>query len=104
MINLYKRNAQGKPLIWSASSYNSTVIVEYGLVGGKLHKEVIPITLTNANELKSRVKAKRKEGYKEINDLKDGVSQEDLIKLANLGVKLDDGKIHISLLKSLVLC
>ena len=95
MITLYKRNAQSKPLIWRASSDNSTVIVEYGLVGGKLHKEVIPITLKNANELESRVKAKRKEGYKEINDLKDGVSKEDLIKLANRGVKLDDGKIHV---------
>ena len=71
MINLYKRNAQGKPLIWRASSDKSTVIVEYGLVGGKLHKEVIPITLKNANELESRVKAKRKEGYKELSELKD---------------------------------
>lgn len=71
MITLYKRNAQGKPLVWSATSGASNLIIEYGLVGGKLHKELIPITLKNANELQSRVNAKRKEGYKELNELKD---------------------------------
>lgn len=71
MIKLYKRDAKGKPLVWSAISGASNLIIEYGLVGGKLHKELIPITLKNANELQSRVNAKRKEGYKELNELKD---------------------------------
>ena len=70
MITLYKRNAQGKPLLWHAISDAVEIIVYYGLVGGKLHMERIPITLKNANELESRVKAKRKEGYKELSEFK----------------------------------
>lgn len=75
MITLYKRNAQGKPLVWHAVSDAVEIIIEYGLVGGKLHMERIPITLKNANELQSRVNAKRKEGYKELSELKDSGAQ-----------------------------
>ncbi len=75
MITLYKRNAQGKPLIWSAKKVldwvTECIEIKYGLVGGNLHTERIPITLKNANELQSRVNAKRKEGYKELSELKD---------------------------------
>ena len=104
MINLYKRNAQGKPLVWSAKEVISQdspdgpikyIDIQYGLVGGTLHKETISITKKNVNELQSRVNAKRKEGYKELNELKDGISQEDLKHLVNYGVKGSDGKIHV---------
>ena len=78
MLTLYKRNAQGKPLVWSAKKVldwvTPCVEIKYGLVGGKLHTERIPITLKNANELQSRVNAKRKEGYKELSELKDGTT------------------------------
>ena len=95
MITLYKRNAQGKPLVWSIQEYKSHVDeglkelhINYGLVGGTLHEEKIKITLKNANELKSRVNAKRKEGYKEINELKDsGISQE-VFDSSNIHAKL----------------
>ena len=76
-IILYKRNAQGKPLFWGADKYDDYLLVNYGLVGGKIHTERIPITLKNANELESRIKTKRKEGYKGINELKDGVTFEE---------------------------
>lgn len=81
MITLYKRNAAGKPLVWSVTkeakqtgigARNESLKIQYGLVGGNLHTEHIPITLKNANELQSRVNAKRKEGYKELSELKDG--------------------------------
>ena len=76
MITLYKRNAQGKPLVWSiAKGVDITgpeLYVSYGLVGGTMHRETIKVTLKNANEFESRIKAKRKEGYKEIEELKDG--------------------------------
>ena len=81
MITLYKRNAAGKPLVWSVvketrqteiGARNESLKIQYGLVGGNLHTEHIPITLKNANELQSRVNAKRKEGYKELSELKDG--------------------------------
>jgi len=75
MITLYKRNAQGNPLIWCIEAYTdnkgSYLLVKYGLVGGTLHEEKIYITLKNANELQSRVNAKRKEGYTELSELKD---------------------------------
>jgi len=71
MITLYKRNAAGKPLIWSGEEKDGTLEICYGLVGGTLHKESIVITKKNVNELQSRINAKRKEGYKELSDLKD---------------------------------
>ncbi len=80
MITLYKRNAQGRPLVWSiekiakqigVGTRDEYLKIQYGLVGGNLHSEIIPITLKNANELQSRVNAKRKEGYKELSELKD---------------------------------
>ena len=74
MITLYKRNAQGKPLIWRAETDNQYITIDYGLVGGNLHTERIMITAKQVDELKSRIKAKRKEGYKELSELKDGAS------------------------------
>lgn len=81
MITLYKRNAQGKPLVWSIQESTAPVAeglkelrIDYGLVGGTLHEERIKITLKTANEVQSRVNAKRKEGYKELSELKDGVT------------------------------
>ena len=80
MITLYKRNAQGKPLVWSAKEVINIdspdgpvkyIDIQYGLVGGNLHKETISITKKNVNELQSRINAKRKEGYKELSELKD---------------------------------
>ena len=81
MITLYKRNAQGKPLVWSAEEKHKwigfhpvdqkTIEIKYGLVGGNLHTEEVIVTLKNANELQSRINAKRKEGYKEISELRD---------------------------------
>lgn len=77
MISLYKRNAQGNPLVWSIEkSVDITgpeLHIYYGLVGKTLHHEVVKVTLKNADEYTSRIKAKRKEGYKEITELKDSV-------------------------------
>ena len=96
-MKLYKRNAQGKPLVWSIEEVSQlidtkvnehNIRVQYGLVGGNLHTEIIPITLKNANELQSRINAKRKEGYKELSELKDsGISQE-LFDSSNIHAKL----------------
>ena len=77
MTTFYKRNAQGKPLFWSASEYAGVINITHGLVGGTQHKETIQVTSKKGNELQSRIKAKRKEGYKELSELKDsGISQE----------------------------
>lgn len=89
MITLYKRNAQGKPLVWSIEHTNKdwkgfhssdeldTLEISYGLVGGTLHKEIIKVTKKNVNELQSRINAKRKEGYKSLDELKDNNAAND---------------------------
>ena len=71
MATLYKRNAQGKPLFWSASESAGVITITHGLVGGTQHKETIEVTSKKVNELNSRINAKRKEGYKELSELKD---------------------------------
>ena len=68
---LYKRNAQGKPLVWEGIQNGNKLDIHYGLVGGNLHKESILVTSKKVNELESRIKAKRKEGYKTLEELKD---------------------------------
>ncbi len=71
MTMLYKRNAQGKPLSWSAHQYDKFITISYGLVGKTQHSETIEVTSKKVNELNSRINAKRKEGYKELSELKD---------------------------------
>ena len=85
MITLYKRSAQGKPLVWSIENKPGLLEVKYGLVGKTLHKETIKITAKNVDELISRTKAKRKEGYKELNELKDSVTFNELEVFAKNG-------------------
>ena len=73
-MKLYKRNAQGKPIVWEITTIpgSDTITIKTGLVGGNLHTESIKNTKTKVSEYESRIKAKRKEGYKEITELKDG--------------------------------
>lgn len=69
---LYKRNAKGEPLFWNIEEYlKGDIRVSYGVVGGHIHEEVVAKKLVKANEIESRIKAKRKEGYKEVSELKD---------------------------------
>ena len=76
MATFYKRNAQGKPLFWSASEFAGVITITHGLVGGTQHRETIEVTSKKVNELNSRINAKRKEGYKELSELKDNNSYE----------------------------
>lgn len=100
MIRLYKRNAQGKPLSWSASESAGVITITYGLVGGTQHKETIEVTSKKVNELNSRINAKRKEGYKELSELKDNLS-DDAIKIAeNAYIQLNDAKPLIYILNT----
>lgn len=70
---LFKRNAKGDPISWSIHEWgqNNEYIVHYGAVGGHKHSEIIKAKLSRVNEIESRIKAKRKEGYKEVSELKD---------------------------------
>lgn len=82
---LYKRNAKGDPIIWQIEKANDEYKVSYGAVCGHIHEEIISGKLVKANEIESRIKAKRKEGYKELSELKDSgpVEIKDNIALVN---------------------
>lgn len=70
---LFKRNTKGDPISWSIHEWgqDNEYIVHYGVVGGYKHSEIIKAKLSRGNEIESRIKAKRKEGYKEVSELKD---------------------------------
>ena len=82
---LYKRNAKGDPIVWQIEKANDGYKVSYGAVCGHIHEEIISGKLVKANEIESRIKAKRKEGYKELSELKDSgpVEIKDNIALIN---------------------
>ena len=82
---LYKRNAKGDPILWQIEKANDGYKVSYGVVCGHIHEEIINCKLVKANEIESRIKAKRKEGYKELSELKDSgpVEIKDDITLIN---------------------
>ena len=86
---LYKRNAQGKPIFWRIQDIgNNTIEVCYGLVGREGHIETYSTHRKVADEIKSAINSKRKEGYKELQDLYDnapynGVNDINLIAYLN---------------------
>ena len=84
-MRLYKRNAKGDPIIWQIEKVDNGYKVSYGAVCGHIHEEIINGKLVKANEIESRIKAKRKEGYKELSELKDSgpVNIKDDIALVN---------------------
>lgn len=71
MVTLYKRNAQGKPLFWSIDERLADIKIQYGLVGKEGRTEYITTHRKLKDEIESLIKAKRKEGYKELKDLYD---------------------------------
>lgn len=71
MITLYKRNAQGKPLFWTIDEHLADIKIQYGLVGKEGRIEYITTHRELKDEINSLIKAKRKEGYKELKDLYD---------------------------------
>lgn len=69
---LYKRNSNGKPIFWEIHKSPTGVIqVHYGLVRKEGHFEQINTHRKIDDEIASQIKAKRKEGYKELQDLYD---------------------------------
>ena len=82
---LYKRNAKGDPIVWQIEKADDGYKVSYGAVCGHIHEEIINGKLVKTNEIESRIKAKRKEGYKELSELKDSgpIEIKDDISLVN---------------------
>lgn len=106
MVTLYKRNSKGKPIFWSIKH---GITVTYGLVGTEGHSEHVSTHRKESEEIKSLIKAKRKEGYKELKDLYDNAPenlvQEDLINYLNTYLPKfnthEDGKFIPMLCKTL---
>ena len=71
MATLYKRNAQGKPIFWTINRAIEGIEIVNGLVGKDGHLQIIKTTRDKDKEIESLIKAKRKEGYKELKDLYD---------------------------------
>jgi len=89
---LYKRDAKGNILQWSIQphlSEDNALLVQHGILGHKQYTEVIKITKKTVNELDSRVKAKRKERYKALEDLYDNSPVEGMMSGAQLATYLD---------------
>lgn len=84
---LYKRNASGKPIFWRIEKGNNDIKVEYGLVGKTGRTEIITTHRKLEDEIESLIKAKRKEGYKALQDLYDNspesICHSNLILLLN---------------------
>ena len=86
---LYKRNANGKPIFWKIRDIgNNTIEVCYGLVGREGRIETYNTHRKVEDEIKSAINSKRKEGYKELQDLYDnapyfGINHTNLLTYLN---------------------
>ena len=71
-VTLYKRDAKNNILRWQINQLaDGTISIAHGIFAHKPHVEFIKPTMKKANEVQSRINAKRKEGYKAIEDLWD---------------------------------
>lgn len=74
-LGYYRRNNFGQPCVWYARPLDDdSIIVFHGIVGKTITSEIIHINRKPTDEIKSRVNAKRKTGYKLLSELKDNVS------------------------------
>ncbi len=72
---LYRRNNHGKPTMWHAfPTGENTLHVLHGVVNGIITNEVINTHRSAQDEVNSRVKAKRKQGYKYLSEIKDNTT------------------------------
>lgn len=75
LFALYRRNNFGQPCVWYAKPFDlNTIEILHGIVGKALTHEIIRTKRKPQDEVKSRVAAKRKSGYKYLNELKDNVT------------------------------
>lgn len=70
-MELFKRNAKGKPIVWGIKTNCSIITVYYGIIGKQTHTETIYTNRLVEDEVKSLIAAKRREGYKALSDLYD---------------------------------
>lgn len=72
---LYRRNNLGRPCFWEAkascSPTQNIIIVSHGIVGKAIQVEEIHVARNPKDEVESRYKQKRKQGYKFLDEIKD---------------------------------
>lgn len=74
-LGLYRRNNFGQPCVWFARKFDyNTVEVFHGILGKNIIHEFIHTSRNPDEEVKSRINAKEKVGYKHISDVKDNVT------------------------------
>lgn len=71
-LALYRRNSSGEPYVWYCSKFDhETIQVQHGTVGGKIVKEFYKTHRDVDKEVKSRIDAKLKVGYKPMHEIRD---------------------------------
>lgn len=72
---LYRRNNYNEPCVWCVEQFDDVSLVLYhGILGKKINREfVVPGRDLNV-EMKSRINAKRKSGYKYLYEIRDNCS------------------------------
>lgn len=74
-FSLYRRNNFGQPCVWIATPFDFTSIeVYHGIVGKTITHYIIYTSRKPEDEVKSRIAAKRKAGYKLLSELKDNTT------------------------------
>ena len=72
---MYRRNNLGRPCFWEAkascSPTQNIIIVSHGIVGKAIQVEEIHVARNPKDEVESRYKQKRKQGYKFLDEIKD---------------------------------
>lgn len=72
---LYRRNNLGRPCFWEArvsgSPTQNIIIVSHGIVGKAIQVEEIHVARNPKDEVESRYKQKRKQGYKFLDEVRD---------------------------------
>lgn len=77
ITTLYKRNAKGNIIRWQIHPLDdNSISIVHGVFGKKPITDVIRVTKKKVNEVESRIKAKRKEGYKSLEELHDNAPVE----------------------------
>lgn len=69
---LYRRNNFGQPCVWYAEILGMrSYVVYHGILGKTITRQIISTHRDSSDEIKSKIKDKRKTGYKYLNEIKD---------------------------------
>lgn len=69
---LYRRNNYGQACVWEATEHNiNTIHIKHGIIGKTITDEYITTRRKVEDEIRSRINAKIKTGYRTLADIKD---------------------------------